>query len=57
MLDKQDMPAQPAGTPKPRAVGIDEISIRKGHSYLNVVSDLGRAGRPRSTVAFDTEVV
>ena len=31
-----------AGTPGPRAIGIDEISIRKGHSYRIVVSDLVR---------------
>jgi transposase len=29
----------------PRVIGIDEISLRKGHSYRIVVSDLGR-GRP-----------
>lgn len=28
--------------PAPRAIGIDEISIRKGHSYRIVVSDLER---------------
>jgi len=31
-----------AGTPAPRAIGIDEISIRKGHTYRIVVSDLER---------------
>jgi len=31
-----------AGTPTPRAIGIDEISIRKGHVYRIVVSDLER---------------
>ena len=31
-----------AGTPGPRAIGIDEISIRKGHNYRIVVSDLIR---------------
>ena len=43
-LDKQYMRAQlaRAGTPGPRAIGIDEISIRKGHSYRIVVSDLVR---------------
>lgn len=30
------------GTPGPRAIGIDEISIRKGHTYRIVVSDLVR---------------
>jgi transposase len=31
-----------AGMPGPRAIGIDEISIRKGHTYRIVVSDLVR---------------
>ncbi len=46
-LDKQYMGAQlaKAGTPAPKAIGIDEISIRKGHTYRIVVSDLIR-GRP-----------
>jgi len=46
-LDKQYMTAQlaRAGAPGPRAIGIDEISIRKGHTYRIVVSDLIR-GRP-----------
>lgn len=46
-LDKQYMREQlaRAGTPGPRAIGIDEISIRKGHTYRIVVSDLIR-GRP-----------
>ncbi|WKZ16486.1 MAG: transposase [Candidatus Jettenia caeni] len=30
---------------RPRAVGIDEISIRKGHTYMICVSDLDK-GRP-----------
>jgi transposase len=34
-----------AGTPTPIEIGVDEISIRKGHTYRIVVSDLGR-GRP-----------
>jgi len=33
------------GLPAPEAIGIDEISIRKGHTYRIVVSDLIR-GRP-----------
>ena len=43
-LEKQYMQAQlkRAGMPGPRAVGIDEISIRRGHSYRIVVSDLDR---------------
>ena len=44
ILEKQYMQAQLAnvGTPGPRAIGIDEISIRKGHDYRIVVSDLLR---------------
>jgi transposase len=34
-----------AGTPAPSVIGIDEIAIRKGHTYRIVVSDLLR-GRP-----------
>lgn len=34
-----------AGTPGPLVIGIDEIAIRKGHTYRIVVSDLLR-GRP-----------
>ena len=46
-LEKQYMAAQlvRAGTPGPKVIGVDEISIRKGHSYRIVVSDLIR-GRP-----------
>jgi transposase len=46
-LDKQYMRAQlaKAGTPGPKAIGIDEIAIRKGYTYRIVVSDLSR-GRP-----------
>ena len=46
-LDKQYMRTQlkRIGTPGPKAIGIDEISIRKGHTYRIVVSDLIR-GRP-----------
>jgi transposase len=46
-LEMQYMQAQlkRAGTPGPRAIGIDEIAIRKGHTYRIVVSDLDR-GRP-----------
>jgi len=44
-LEMQYMRAQrvKAGTPGPKAIGIDEISIRKGHTYRIVVSDLIRA--------------
>lgn len=43
-LEKQYMQAQlaKAGTPAPKRIGIDEISIRKGHTYRIVVSDLDR---------------
>jgi transposase len=43
-LEMQYMQAQiaRAGTPAPRAIGIDEISVRKGHTYRIVVSDLVR---------------
>ncbi|MBK5264497.1 MAG: transposase, partial [Alphaproteobacteria bacterium] len=46
-LEMQYMRAQlaKAGTPGPKAIGIDEISLRKGHTYRIVVSDLMR-GRP-----------
>jgi len=46
-LEKQYMRAQlaKAGTPGPKVIGIDEIAIRKGHTYRIVVSDLIR-GRP-----------
>jgi GDPmannose 4,6-dehydratase len=46
-LDKQYMRAQLAkvGAPGPKVIGIDELSIRKRHSYRIVASDLVR-GRP-----------
>ena len=46
-LDKLYMQSQVerAGLPAPRAIGVDEISIRKGHNYRVIVSDLIR-GRP-----------
>jgi transposase len=47
VLDQQYMEAQlkRAGTPAPQVIGVDELAIRKGHSYRIVVSDLVR-GRP-----------
>ena len=48
-----------AGTPGPKVIGIDEISIRKGHSYRIVVSDLERhrpiwfGGDDRSEASMD----
>ena len=46
-LEQHYMEAQlkRAGTPSPQVIGIDEIAIRKGHTYRIVVSDLLR-GRP-----------
>jgi transposase len=43
-LEMQYMRAQieRAGTPARRAIGIDEIAVRKGHNYRIVVSDLIR---------------
>ena len=44
-LDKQYMEEQVrrAGTPAPKVIGVDELSIRKGHSYRIIVSDLVRS--------------
>src|SRR3974377_292644 len=38
-LEKQSMEEQlrRAGSPRPKVIGIDEISIRKGHTYRIVV--------------------
>ena len=46
-LEKEYMQEQLRRNPvaAPRAIGIDELSLRKGHTYRIVVSDLGR-GRP-----------
>ncbi|GMT43120.1 MAG: ISL3 family transposase [bacterium] len=60
-LEKQYMKEQlrRTGTPAPKAVGIDEISIRKGHTYRIVVSDLLRrrpiwfGGKDRSEESMD----
>ena len=47
------------GTPAPQVIGIDEISIRKGHTYRIVVSDLMRrraiwfGGKDRSETSMD----
>jgi len=49
-----------AGTPAPAMIGVDEISIRKGHTYRIVVSDLGRrrpiwfGGMDRSVESMDS---
>jgi transposase len=60
-LEKQYMHEQlrRAGKPKPQVVGIDEVSIRKGHTYRIVVSDLVRqkpiwfGGKDRSEESMD----
>ena len=60
-LDKEYMAKvlAKAGTPSPSMIGVDEISIRKGHTYLIVVSDLERkrpiwfGGQDRSTESMD----
>ena len=60
-LDKQYMREQlrRVGTPAPVVIGIDEVSIRKGHTYRIVVSDLIRhrpiwfGGKDRSEESMD----
>ena len=60
-LDKQYMGEQlrRIGTPAPKVIGIDEIAIRKGHTYRIVVSDLLRrrpiwfGGQDRSEQSMD----
>lgn len=60
-LDKQYMEEQlrRTGVPAPRVIGIDEVSIRKGHTYRIVVSDLERhrpiwfGGKDRSEESMD----
>jgi transposase len=48
-----------AGKPAPKVIGIDEVSIRKGHTYRIIVSDLERrrpiwfGGKDRSEVSMD----
>jgi transposase len=48
-----------AGHPRPEVLGVDEISIRKGHTYRIVVSDLERrraiwfGGKDRSEESMD----
>jgi transposase len=48
-----------AGTPAPRVIGLDEVSIKKGHTYRIIVSDLGRqrpiwfGGTDRSEASLD----
>ena len=60
-LEKQYMREQlrRAPKPRPRVIGIDEIAIRKGHTYRIVVSDLERrrpiwfGGTDRSEASLD----
>ena len=60
-LEKQYMREQlrRAGLPGPRVIGIDELSIKKGHKYRIVVSDLERrrvlwfGGKDRSEASMD----
>jgi transposase len=60
-LEKQYMREQlrRAGAPGPKVIGIDEVSIRKGHTYRIVVSDLIRrrpiwfGGKDRSEASMD----
>jgi transposase len=60
-LEKEYMQEQlnRAGKVRPQVIGIDEISIRKGHSYRIVVSDLEKhrpiwfGGRDRSEASMD----
>jgi transposase len=60
-LDKQYMREQlrRIGIPTPKVIGVDEISIRKGHTYRIVVSDLLRrrpiwfGGKDRSEQSMD----
>jgi transposase len=60
-LDKQYMEEQlrRIGTPAPKVIGVDEIAIRKGHTYRIVVSDLLRrrpiwfGGQDRSEQSMD----
>ncbi|MCJ7483080.1 MAG: ISL3 family transposase [Thermodesulfovibrionales bacterium] len=60
-LEKQYMTEQlrRVGTPGPKVIGIDELSVRKGHTYRIIVSDLVRkrpiwfGGNDRSEVSMD----
>ena len=61
-LDKEYMTKllEKTGVPAPTMIGVDEISIRKGHTYRIVVSDLELrrpiwfGGEDRSTESMDT---
>jgi len=60
-LEKQYMREQlrRRGAPRPKVIGIDEVSIKKGHTYRIVVSDLERrrpiwfGGKDRSEASMD----
>ncbi|MDI6800415.1 MAG: transposase, partial [Actinomycetota bacterium] len=61
VLEKQYMQEQlrRAGSPGPKIIGIDEVSLRQGHTYRIVVSDLWRkrpiwfGGEDRSEKSLD----
>src|SRR6266851_6462134 len=50
---------RPADLPRPRVIGLDEVSLRKGHTYRIVVTDLIRkraiwfGGTDRSEASLD----
>lgn len=54
-----DRKVRRVGTPGPKVIGIDELSVRKGHTYRIIVSDLVRkrpiwfGGNDRSEVSMD----
>lgn len=60
-LEKEDMEEQLRRNPvaAPKTIGIDELSLRKGHTYRIVVSDLERerpiwyGGEDRSEASMD----
>jgi len=60
-LEKQYMREQlrRQGAPRPKVIGIDEVSIKKGHTYRIVVSDLERrrpiwfGGKDRTEASMD----
>jgi len=60
-LDKiyMQLQVERAGPPSPRAIGVDEIAVRKGHDYRVIVSDLDLrrpiwvGGKGRTEADFD----
>ena len=57
-FDQQYMEAQlkRAGSPGPKAIGIDEIAIRKGHSYRIVVVRSGLAAKTARRRAWESSM-